>query len=194
MVHLAERSRPSLPCWSWPPPAASLCVPLFTAFRHGPQVTPRPEARRCHLEARLPAAARLRSFTVHGSFGLVVSSAAAPELLIDTRALARWVGRGAGGVRTGTPRSHPKLCRQCPTTRLDAQPGTFPCLPALRMHCSTPPCESLRCNLCRQCAAVHLEAQWAVFQLPSLRGQEPEAAVAGALLAPGAVWHRWAGL
>ena len=55
------------------------------------EVTPRPEAMRCQLSLQLPAGVRLRRLTAHGSFNRLLSTKAAPEVFIHTRALSRWV-------------------------------------------------------------------------------------------------------
>ena len=54
------------------------------------EVAPRPEAMRCQLSLQLPAGMRLRRLTVHGSFNRLLSTKAASEVFIHTRALSRW--------------------------------------------------------------------------------------------------------
>lgn len=55
------------------------------------EVTPRPEAMHCHVNLCLPPAARRLRVIVHGSFLRILSTKAAPEVVIDSRALARQV-------------------------------------------------------------------------------------------------------
>ncbi|KAL4433852.1 hypothetical protein ABPG75_000293 [Micractinium tetrahymenae] len=69
--------------------ALAALPPSVAASLHQLEVTPRPEALRCQLEVRLPAGAALAGLTVHGSFQRVLSAAAAPQVFIDTAALAR---------------------------------------------------------------------------------------------------------
>ncbi len=69
--------------------ALAALPPSVAASLHRLEVTPRPGAMCCQLEVQLPACSRLASLTVNGSFHRVLSSAAAPQVFIDTAALAR---------------------------------------------------------------------------------------------------------
>ena len=69
--------------------ALAALPPGVAAALHRLEVTPRPEAMRCQLEVQLPAGARLEALMVHGSFRRVLSTAAAPLVIINTVALAR---------------------------------------------------------------------------------------------------------
>lgn len=82
-----------LTCWCplpWLQEVALAALPPgVAAALHRLEVTPRPEAMRCQLEVQLPAGARLEALMVHGSFRRVLSTAAAPLVIINTVALAR---------------------------------------------------------------------------------------------------------
>lgn len=98
VAHMLEPQRvASPPTWCFPmrfecplqEVALAALPPSVAASLHRLEVTPRPGAMCCQLEVQLPAGARLASLTVNGSFHSVLSSAAAPQVFIDTAALAQ---------------------------------------------------------------------------------------------------------